>query len=60
MKLTAGIDVGSTYTKAVVLGEDGAILGRAVEPTGFRLAEVAEQGKICQVAIQTWHLFEVS
>lgn len=43
MKLTAGIDVGSTYTKAVVLGEDGAILGRAVEPTGFRLAEVAEQ-----------------
>ncbi len=43
MKLTAGIDVGSTYTKAVVLGEDGAILGRAVEPTGFRLTEVAEQ-----------------
>jgi len=43
MRLTAGIDVGSTYTKAVVLGEDGAILGRAVEPTGFRLTEVAEQ-----------------
>ncbi len=38
---TAGIDVGSTYTKALVLREDGAIVGTAVEPTGFRLAEVA-------------------
>jgi predicted CoA-substrate-specific enzyme activase len=40
---TAGIDVGSTYTKAVVLGSDGEIAGRAMEPTGFRLAEVAER-----------------
>jgi predicted CoA-substrate-specific enzyme activase len=41
--ITAGIDVGSTYTKALVLGEDGTILGRALEPTGFRLAEAAGQ-----------------
>ncbi len=41
MRITAGIDVGSTYTKAVVVDEYGAVLGRALEPTGFRLAEVA-------------------
>jgi len=40
---TAGIDVGSTYTKAVVLGPDHAILGRALRPTGFQLARVAEE-----------------
>ena len=43
MSLAAGIDVGSTYTKAVVTGPDGAIAGRAMEPTGFRLTEVAER-----------------
>jgi predicted CoA-substrate-specific enzyme activase len=40
---TAGIDVGSTYTKAVVLGPDHAIAGRAMRPTGFQLARVAEE-----------------
>ncbi|HTR19918.1 MAG TPA: acyl-CoA dehydratase activase [Gemmatimonadales bacterium] len=43
MTRTAGIDVGSTYTKAVVVGSDGAILGRAMEPTGFKLAQAAER-----------------
>ncbi len=43
MKLAAGIDVGSTYTKALVCDAAGNILGRAMEPTGFRLAEVAER-----------------
>ncbi len=37
---TAGIDIGSTYTKAIV-ARDGAIAGRALEPTGFRLGAVA-------------------
>ena len=37
---TAGIDIGSTYTKAVV-ARDGEIAGRALEPTGFRLGAVA-------------------
>ena len=42
--LTAGIDVGSTYTKAVILGaEPPRILGRAVLKTGFRLAEAAQR-----------------
>lgn len=43
MRITAGIDLGSTYTKAVVLREDGVVLGRALAPTGFRLAEVAQE-----------------
>ena len=42
MRITAGIDVGSTYTKAVVLDAERRILGRALEPTGFKLDEVAE------------------
>ncbi len=39
--ITAGIDVGSTYTKAVVLGEGGRILGVDLRPTGFCLEEAA-------------------
>jgi predicted CoA-substrate-specific enzyme activase len=40
---TAGIDVGSTYTKAVVMGPDHAVAGRALRPTGFQLARAAEE-----------------
>lgn len=43
MTYTAGIDIGSTYTKAVVVDHDRAIVGRAMEPTGFKLAQVAER-----------------
>jgi predicted CoA-substrate-specific enzyme activase len=39
---TAGIDVGSTYTKAVVVDGDLRMVGRALRPTGFKLAEAAE------------------
>ena len=45
MTYTAGIDVGSTYTKAVILSEEHEIVGRAMEPTGFKLTEVAEQAR---------------
>ncbi len=41
MIYTAGIDVGSTYTKAVILGEDDQIVGRALMATGFKLADAA-------------------
>ncbi|HEV2386597.1 MAG TPA: acyl-CoA dehydratase activase [Candidatus Acidoferrales bacterium] len=41
MILTGGIDVGSTYTKAVILSDDGAIRGRALNNSGFKLAEAA-------------------
>jgi (R)-2-hydroxyacyl-CoA dehydratese activating ATPase len=42
MKYTAGIDVGSTYTKAAVVSTDGDLIATAVLPTGFKLDEAAE------------------
>lgn len=52
MKYTSGIDVGSTYTKAVIVDERHTILGRTARPTGFLLAEVAEQAhhEACRAA----------
>lgn len=41
MRYTAGIDLGSTYTKCVVLDAGANIVGKAMRPTGFRLGEVA-------------------
>ena len=41
MTNTMGIDVGSTYTKAVILASDGTVMGRAMGPTGFHLQKVA-------------------
>jgi (R)-2-hydroxyacyl-CoA dehydratese activating ATPase len=41
--ITAGMDVGSTYTKAVIQAEDGEILGKSFGPTGFKLREVASK-----------------
>lgn len=43
MSPTAGIDVGSTYTK-VVISDEGEILGRVAFPTGFNFAKAAERG----------------
>ena len=43
MSITAGVDVGSTYTKAVLFNPEGGILARAMYPTGFRLKEIAQQ-----------------
>jgi predicted CoA-substrate-specific enzyme activase len=43
MIYTAGIDVGSTYTKAIVLNEEDRTVGRAMSPTGFKLAEASRQ-----------------
>ncbi len=41
--VTAGIDVGSTYTKTVLMDQDLRILGRDLRPTGFRLDEAARE-----------------
>ena len=38
---TAGLDVGSTYTKAILLSEDNQIVGRSLIRTGFKLGEAA-------------------
>ena len=43
MTITAGIDVGSTYTKALLLDDQNRILGQSLHPTGFRLTEVAQK-----------------
>ena len=43
MNYTAGIDVGSTYTKAVILSEDDRQVGRGLVKTGFKLADAAER-----------------
>jgi predicted CoA-substrate-specific enzyme activase len=43
MNITAGIDVGSTYTKVVLADPNGAILGKTMNPTGFKLTEVARK-----------------
>jgi len=40
---TVGIDVGSTYTKAVVTDETGAILGSTSLPTGYNFERAAER-----------------
>ncbi|HZY43456.1 MAG TPA: acyl-CoA dehydratase activase [Anaerolineae bacterium] len=39
MIYTAGIDVGSTYTKAVIMRDDDQIAGRGLINTGFKLLE---------------------
>jgi predicted CoA-substrate-specific enzyme activase len=43
MKLAAGIDVGSTYTKALLLDDHEHIVGRGVVKTGFKLADAARR-----------------
>lgn len=43
MSLTAGIDTGSTYTKAIIATEDGTIEGRAQRATGYNFSRAAEQ-----------------
>lgn len=48
MRITAGIDIGSTYTKAIIIDEGRAILAQDLRPTGFKLKEVARDAyEIC-------------
>ena len=44
MTRVVGIDVGATYTKAVVLDDEKKICGRSMVKTGFNLAGAAERG----------------
>ncbi len=41
MIYTVGIDVGSTYTKAVIISGDNKIVGKGMITTGFKLVEAA-------------------
>ncbi len=38
---TVGIDIGSTYTKAICLNENREVVGTAVRKTGFKIQEAA-------------------
>ena len=42
MRYVVGMDIGSTYSKAVVLDEKLAVVGKAVRRTGFKLAQAAD------------------
>jgi len=42
MAYAAGVDVGSTQTKAVVVNEKGEIVGRSLLPTGANVVQAAE------------------
>ena len=42
MALTMGLDIGSTYTKAVILDSDHQIISRAMQQTGSRLQQMAQ------------------
>ncbi|MDQ7849279.1 MAG: BadF/BadG/BcrA/BcrD ATPase family protein [Armatimonadota bacterium] len=43
MRFAAGVDVGSTQTKAVILNEDREIVGRGLQDTGANITRAAEQ-----------------
>jgi predicted CoA-substrate-specific enzyme activase len=43
MSCAAGIDIGSTYTKAVILSDGRHLAGRSMVKTGFRLGEAARR-----------------
>lgn len=45
MSFTMGIDVGSTYTKAVILHEGARLVSSGMVRTGFRLAEAAAKAR---------------
>jgi predicted CoA-substrate-specific enzyme activase len=40
--IVAGVDVGSTVTKSVIMDEEGAILSYGIVPTGARVVKAAE------------------
>jgi len=43
MTYAVGLDVGSTYTKAVILGDDLEVVGRGLVNTGFKLDQAAKR-----------------
>lgn len=43
MTYAAGLDVGSTYTKAIIMDEQDQIVGKAMMSTGFKLEQAAQR-----------------
>jgi predicted CoA-substrate-specific enzyme activase len=50
MAYAAGVDVGSTQTKAIVLNEQGAIVGRTIIDTGANVVTAAERAYLAALA----------
>jgi (R)-2-hydroxyacyl-CoA dehydratese activating ATPase len=48
---TAGVDIGSTYTKAAILDDDGMLAGTGLVATGFRL-EVAARAALAAALLE--------
>lgn len=44
MTITAGVDIGSTYTKVVLLDDGEQIIGRALLRTGYKPGDAAHEG----------------
>jgi len=58
MTFTAGIDIGSTYSKAVIVDETKRIAGHALSHTSYKLAEISRQ--VYQDALKSAGLSESS
>ena len=43
MQITLGLDIGSTYSKAVIIDQEHNMLARYVCPTGHKLKEIAQK-----------------
>ncbi len=56
MAYAAGVDVGSTQTKAVIINEDGEIVSRSLTDTGANVVQAAE--KSYQMALENGSLEE--
>ncbi|MBI4674271.1 MAG: 2-hydroxyglutaryl-CoA dehydratase [Chloroflexi bacterium] len=50
MAFAAGVDVGSTQTKAIILDEDARIVGRAIIDTGANVVKAAESAYFAALA----------
>ena len=49
MAYAAGVDVGSTQTKAVVVDENGDIVGRSLLPTGANVVQSPMRGMMFMI-----------
>lgn len=58
--ITAGVDVGSTYTKAAILDQDGELVGRSMVPTGFRLEQAAREALEAALLESGFHAEDVA
>ena len=53
MAYAAGVDVGSTQTKAVILDESGQIVGRALQMTGANVVRAAQELSLIHISEPT-------